>query len=107
MSAVYEPDRPLVLESGLFDEDYYARQVADLGGLTALDHYLTTGWCDGHDPGERFSTELYLAENDDVDEADVNPLVHYLRYGREEGRLAFTVRILAARTAAVVPASSS
>lgn len=103
MSAVYEPDRPLVLESGLFDEPYYASQVADLGGLTALDHYLTTGWRAGHDPSERFSTELYLEENDDVDEADVNPLVHYLRYGREEGRLAFTVRILAARIAALVP----
>lgn len=38
------------------------------------------------DPSPEFSTRFYLATNPDVDQAGVNPFLHYLAEGRREGR---------------------
>jgi hypothetical protein len=40
----------------------------------------------GLDPHPLFSTEWYLRHYEDVADADMNPLVHYLRFGWSEGR---------------------
>ncbi|MBY6203256.1 glycoside hydrolase family 99-like domain-containing protein [Maritalea mobilis] len=51
-----------------------------------IEHYLSEGWREGRDPAPWFSTRHYLATNEDVAEADVNPFVHYCSTGRFERR---------------------
>lgn len=77
----------MVRASGFFDADWYARTYPEAGGSRgALTHFLQSGAAKGHDPGPKFSTSAYLATNPDVREAGCNALVHYLRFGRDEGR---------------------
>jgi O-antigen biosynthesis protein len=74
--------------SGLFDIGYYLRQWPELSASQsdAIEHYLKEGWRQNADPGPNFSTSSYLAINGDVEAAGVNPLVHYLKHGKREGR---------------------
>ena len=51
-------------------------------------HYRDTGWREGRDPSLLFDTTLYLIHNPDVAAAGVNPLEHFLQFGRAEGRAA-------------------
>ena len=84
----------MVVESGLFDEDYYRHYFPELPtDEDPVVHYLRVGAELGLDPSERFSTRVYLAQNPDVASAESNPLVHYLRFGRAEGRLAYRSRM--------------
>ncbi|ARN81093.1 hypothetical protein B1812_08405 [Methylocystis bryophila] len=76
----------MVRASGLFDETAYAAKYQVWGGAAAIEHYLSVGWKLGFDPSERFSTTAYLRLNPDVAAADINPLEHFLRHGRVEGR---------------------
>jgi O-antigen biosynthesis protein len=87
--AITDDDIALVAASGLFDPDYYITQAGTVfqGHEAAIRHYLTAGWVDFADPGPAFSTRHYLADNRDVQEAAINPLLHYIRSGRAEGRL--------------------
>src|SRR5690606_33577668 len=57
----------------------------------AVAHFLDRGVSLGLDPGPAFSARRYLRENPDVAAAGMNPLLHYLAYGRGEGRVAFRV----------------
>jgi predicted O-methyltransferase YrrM len=77
----------LVRASGYFDAEWYARTYPDVGPpRQALAHFLREGAAKGLDPGPKFSTSAYLAANPDVREAGYNALVHFLRFGRQEGR---------------------
>lgn len=75
------------------DADHYRSQLR-LGqrrrlrrsGLDELDHYLREGWRAGLDPSSDFSTDGYLHDNPDVRSAGLDPLTHWVRYGRVEGR---------------------
>ncbi|WP_374665738.1 hypothetical protein [Ramlibacter sp.] len=71
-----------------FDEAFYRRAwpVPALAEGEALAHYLEHGWREGRDPSPRFSTDYYLASNPDVKARGVNPLLHFVRSGRLEGR---------------------
>ncbi len=77
--------------ASLFDAAYYLRQCPpDLpAGGDPLDHYCRTGWRSGLDPSAVFSTAGYLAAYRDVADEGINPLIHYVRNGRAEGRVAF------------------
>jgi glycosyltransferase involved in cell wall biosynthesis len=81
--------RAIVAASGLFDIAFYARSHPHLLAemRDPIEHYLTEGWLSGADPGPAFWTVGYLSANGDVRAAGLNPLVHYLRFGRAEGRL--------------------
>lgn len=77
----------LVRSSEYFDAEWYARTYPDVGSpRQALAHFLREGGANGLDPGPKFSTSAYLAANPDVREAGYNALVHFLRFGRQEGR---------------------
>lgn len=70
----------------LFDEDFYRRQLSiDVPG-DALAHYLDFGWRAGLNPSASFDTAYYLTTNPDVAAGSMNPLLHFLKYGRDEGR---------------------
>ncbi|MEQ9039225.1 MAG: glycosyltransferase family 2 protein [Silicimonas sp.] len=77
----------LVRTSEYFDPEWYVRTYPEVGAVAgALCHYLSQGAAKGYDPGPKFSTSAYLAANPDVRDAGCNPLVHYIRFGRDEGR---------------------
>ncbi|MCF6376994.1 hypothetical protein L2K70_05215 [Nocardioides KLBMP 9356] len=84
-----EDDARLVRESGFFDEEYYRHFRPDLPpDRDVVKHYLRFGAREGLDPSEKFSTSGYLRQNPDVARTNAQPLIHYLRHGRTEGRLA-------------------
>ena len=73
----------------LLDLAHYQSQVpgdrfADV--LSALDHYLETGWRIGLDPHPTFSTAGYLHDNSDVEFGESDPLTHFVHHGILEGR---------------------
>ncbi|MBP2493674.1 FMN phosphatase YigB (HAD superfamily) [Methylobacterium sp. PvP062] len=73
--------------SGLFDAEWYrTNHVPDLSPNQAARHYLREGAVLGMDPGPLFDGKWYLGNNADVARAGSNPLLHYLKSGRAEGR---------------------
>jgi hypothetical protein len=79
-----------VRASGLFDPAYYV--LAHPGEVPdhqdALRHFLAVGGLRGLDPSPLFDCTWYLDSNPDVRAAGINPLLHYVRVGRREGRKA-------------------
>lgn len=80
-----------IIESGLFNEEYYVREYQEeidfeddyiLDYLNA--HYLGRD----RDPNALFSTSYYKTMHPDV--VNMHPFVHYIQYGQEEGRAAFS-----------------
>ncbi|SFB00308.1 hypothetical protein SAMN05192575_102408 [Nocardioides alpinus] len=82
-------DVALIVDSGLFDADYYRHFHPDLPeDADLVRHYLRFGARRGDDPSELFSTTGYQRQNADVAKSGANPLLHYLAFGRHEGRIA-------------------
>ena len=55
-------------------------------GVNPLLHYLVDGFREGREPSPEFSGRFYLEQNPDV--GGMNPLGHFLKYGRSQGRAA-------------------
>lgn len=83
----------LLRQSSLFDATWYLSRYPDVRNSSQdpAEHYLLQGSALGFDPGPDFGTVPYLIEHADVRLAGINPLVHFLRHGEEEGRVSFTV----------------
>jgi glycosyltransferase involved in cell wall biosynthesis len=79
-------DREII--SPEFDREYYLRTYSDINPsvVDPLDHFCLSGWREGRNPCDWFSTTFYLDYHRDVAHADINPFVHYLNWGRAEGR---------------------
>lgn len=77
-----------LLESGLFDPEYYTNHYPDLqaAGVDPLTHYLDFGAYEGRNPSPKFDTKYYFASNPDVSGSGMNPLLHYVLFGKKEGR---------------------
>ena len=77
-----------------FDSDYYVAQnpnaalSIEINGSNPLEHYVLSGSSQGADPSANFDPEFYLAQNQDVAAAGIDPLTHFLSFGRDEGRAA-------------------
>ncbi len=71
-----------------FDEAFYLRHFSQPPGedIDLIEHFLSKGWLEGWDPSPSFSIASYVEANPDVVESCINPLVHYIRWGRTEGR---------------------
>lgn len=67
-----------------FDAAFYIKQTPVTGD--PLQHYLEIGGFNGLNPNPLFDSEWYLTNHFDVAAAGINPLLHYLREGRKEGR---------------------
>jgi SAM-dependent methyltransferase len=74
-------DRRLIARSRLFDAAWYVQTYPDVAasGLRPFQHFLQIGLADGRDPGPLFSTRWHAARHRWLAEANVHPLVHYLR----------------------------
>ena len=72
-----------------FDADYY--RTVCMGparsDLAMFAHYLNEGWLERLDPSPDFSTSFYLDNDLDLEKAGFNPLVHWVRFGKQEKRL--------------------
>jgi len=76
-------------------------KLAKLSDDKLLDHYISKGWKNGHDPSALFSVQAYIEQNPDVAKANIEPLKHYLDCGQAEGRLAYLSK-WSGRTASLV-----
>tara|TARA_R110000737_G_scaffold165225_1_gene192728 strand:- start:108 stop:3197 length:3090 start_codon:yes stop_codon:yes gene_type:complete len=80
----------LVQQSDLFDFEFYSNQFTQPLEEVALSRTIrsyifdTSNW--KYSPSSGFDAEWYLTEYPDVAKAEINPLVHYLQFGRLEGR---------------------
>lgn len=77
-----------IVDSGFFDREFYSSTYRDVLG-DPVEHYIRSGWKMGHNPGPNFSTSAYLERYPDVARANLNPLLHFARFGRHESRVAF------------------
>lgn len=70
------------------DEDYYFTTYPDVkySSYPAYLHFALHGWKEHRNPNKWFDTSFYLECNQDVKEKNINPLVHYIKYGKAEGR---------------------
>lgn len=73
-----------IKQSGLFDESYYSRHYPDAKD-DLIEHFLKYGG-KRRNPSKHFDTKYYLKTNPDVAMTDFNPLIHYIRHGKKEGR---------------------
>ncbi len=93
---VYNQDNEIILskikESQLFDEEYYLSQLTEEIDIDPLTHYLEIGYKEGKNPSLKFDNNYYLNNNNDVFKAGVNPLLHYVTYGKRENRPIMSVK---------------
>lgn len=79
-------ERKYISDSQYFDEEWYHKTYEIPEGTDAKYHYLVWGWKLGYNPSMEFSTNGYLRINSDVNGVSINPLLHYMRSGKQEGR---------------------
>jgi hypothetical protein len=84
----FKQDIALLRQTPLFDAEWYRTTYADVAMLNMRpeEHYLRYGAGLGRDPSPDFDTAFYRAQNPDLP-AEANPLLHFLRHGRKDGRL--------------------
>lgn len=75
----YEQHLKLVEESGLFDEEWYLSEYADvqMTGLHPIKHYLKYGAALGRNPNNKFDLRRYVEKTNEL-LGNVNPFVHFL-----------------------------
>ena len=72
----------------LFDPNYYADNWGEsLPGVDLFAHYLTVGWRRRCKPCYAFDPDYYVKAYPDVAEKGLEPLTHFVLYGRTEGRV--------------------
>ena len=78
----------LIHNSCLFDEDWYVHKYIKNynNNFEPIFHYLIEGSEKGYNPSTFFDTKHYLNINSDVKRVGINPLIHYIKYGKNEGR---------------------
>ena len=77
-------EESIIRNSRYFDKKWYKEKYGLNNESFAAKHYLEKGWKIGYDPSPYFSTRKYLDINPDVRE--INPLLHYEKYGFQENR---------------------
>lgn len=78
----------IIDKSGLFDREWYLSQNSDVvSDMCPIEHYLCYGAQEGRDPSPTFSNNDYLAQKQDGVFIKMNPLLHYIKYGKEKNFL--------------------
>jgi hypothetical protein len=72
--------------SGLFDKEFYAKQLNGTAPADLIRHYLTTGARDDLNPHWLFNTRYYREANPSENMQQINPLIHFLVLGNREKR---------------------
>lgn len=82
----FNHDYNIIKNSQLFDSEWYLKNYALENDVDPIAHFLITWRENMYDPAKFFSTEFYLKTHKDVDNAGMNPFVHYIMYGKKENR---------------------
>lgn len=77
-----------IIDSHLWDEDYYSKQLEDDERThhELVKDFIIKGSATGKNPTHHFNTYYYLANNPDVAQHGINPFYHYILIGEKEGR---------------------
>ena len=75
-----------ISKSPYFNESWYKNEYNIPDDVDCAEHYLKIGFAKLYNPSNEFSTSEYYQCNDDVKQFIFNPLLHYEKYGRNEGR---------------------
>lgn len=78
----------IIKKSDYFSKDYYLLENPNIK-MDPAKHYYYYGFKEGLSPNYNFSTNKYLKANRDIEQSGINPLVHYLKYGKKENRKIF------------------
>jgi glycosyltransferase involved in cell wall biosynthesis len=75
-----EQERQLIIDSGLFDAEWYSEKYKDVPkvGIAPLEHFLRIGIWLCRDPGPFFSSNHYLLQVNNRQNVKF-PLIHYLK----------------------------
>lgn len=84
---IYKRAYDMILEQDLFDEGFYSKFSSNCDDL--LSDYLFNGYKNGFSPSLDFNGEKYLEDYPNVKKSGMNPLVHYVLYGKDEGKKIF------------------
>ena len=79
-------DYELLDNSIYFDKEYYKSQNKNITDEDPIKYFLDKGFKEGGSPSKFFNHRWYLNRNSDIKNAGVNPLVHFLRNGKDEHR---------------------
>ena len=82
----FNQDYNVIKNSQLFDWAWYLKNYALEDDDDPIVHFLITWRENMNDPARFFSTEFYLKTHKDVDNAGMNPFVHYINHGIKENR---------------------
>jgi len=72
---------PVTTARGSDDYDEYYSEL--------LEHYMESGWIDGFDPSEKFSTSDYICNYRNEENVEGNPLLHYVQDGVKKNCIRF------------------
>ncbi|MBQ3060686.1 MAG: hypothetical protein IJD16_10315 [Desulfovibrio sp.] len=81
-------DLDTINNSIYFDRSWYSNYYFDISncGIDPAIHYLVNGINGKINPSPYFYSNEYYLIHPDVEIADINPLLHYEKYGKYEGR---------------------
>ena len=82
--AKYREEYNLIKESPLFDEKWYRTAYRITSDIDAVDHYLRIGGFKGLCPSTKFNSARYLINSRDVYANGINPLIHWIMFGKNE-----------------------
>lgn len=82
-----EDQYSIIKKSDLFDEKWFKKFYSLPDDTDPIIYFLENCISLGLNPSPNFDTEWYLNEYTDVKNAGINPLIHYIQYGKEELRL--------------------
>lgn len=86
---LYEESYDKIMESGLFDKQYYLKAYphVEKAGMDPLFHYLFYGASEFKSPSPTFNLKKYLQDYPEVTKNNLNPLIHYIDNGHEGFRM--------------------
>ncbi|MBN1121878.1 MAG: glycosyltransferase family 4 protein [Anaerolineae bacterium] len=77
----------VIRQSGLFDDFWYALNYPEVkwAGIDPIVHYICFGAAEKRNPGPFFNTAFYFKQMPPQAQKTQNPLIHYIKTGREAG----------------------
>ncbi|WP_156026483.1 hypothetical protein [Sulfitobacter donghicola] len=84
-------DNELVAASNLFDAEWYKATYPDIADQDPLRHFVQNGLYELRNPSPHFDSLKYHLANPDVTENGAPALLHYIQFGKAEGRAAHPV----------------
>ena len=76
-------------QSGVWDKSYYRDQLGFFANIFAFRsdlHFLRSACKTGYSPSRYFDTRWYLEQYPDVAKTNINPLLHFIKFGIYENR---------------------